>query len=206
MSAQKSQKSTASFIKWHEVTWYSKFTSIVVLIGIVPLLAFYIGTQYDQVQLYVVSDEEASELVPSLAQLTTIFGHVSNSPGFFKPIDQQATDKYINIERASRHTARLTMVITDKSNSSSVGSTTQYTIATTTSIEHDGVIDLRLGTSTPCHIYIITYQTPKQVDTMLHVFQDENGAICGLGQDSDFSGSYKRVSDASTTVSSKSSN
>jgi len=36
-----------SKIRWHEVTWYSKLGAIVVLLGIVPALSFYIGTQYE---------------------------------------------------------------------------------------------------------------------------------------------------------------
>jgi hypothetical protein len=35
-----------SGIKWQEVTWYSRLGAIVLFIGVVPALAFYIGTQY----------------------------------------------------------------------------------------------------------------------------------------------------------------
>ncbi len=35
-------------IKFNEVTWYSKFTAIICLLGIFPLLTFYIGMQYEK--------------------------------------------------------------------------------------------------------------------------------------------------------------
>jgi hypothetical protein len=35
-----------SGIKWHEVTWYSKLGAIILFLGVVPALCFYIGTQY----------------------------------------------------------------------------------------------------------------------------------------------------------------
>ena len=37
-------------IKWNEITWYSKLGAIILFFGIVPTLAFYIGTRYEQVQ------------------------------------------------------------------------------------------------------------------------------------------------------------
>jgi hypothetical protein len=33
-------------IKWNEVTWYSKWGAIILFLGIVPVLCFYIGIQY----------------------------------------------------------------------------------------------------------------------------------------------------------------
>ncbi len=32
---------------WHKVTWYSKLLAIVVFVGILPAIAFYIGMQYE---------------------------------------------------------------------------------------------------------------------------------------------------------------
>lgn len=37
-------------IKWNEVTWYSRLGAIVLFIGIIPALFFYIGTQYELLQ------------------------------------------------------------------------------------------------------------------------------------------------------------
>jgi hypothetical protein len=34
-------------IKWNEYTWYSKLAVIILFIGIIPTLTFYIGTQYE---------------------------------------------------------------------------------------------------------------------------------------------------------------
>ena len=38
-------------IRWNEVTWYSKLLSIIFLLGVVPVLAFYIGVQYEDLQI-----------------------------------------------------------------------------------------------------------------------------------------------------------
>lgn len=38
-------------IQWNKVTWYSKLAAIIVFILIVPLLTFYIGMRYQEVQL-----------------------------------------------------------------------------------------------------------------------------------------------------------
>jgi len=35
-----------SGIKWHEVTWYSKLGALILFLGVVPALSFYIGIQY----------------------------------------------------------------------------------------------------------------------------------------------------------------
>ncbi|MDB5188927.1 MAG: hypothetical protein JWM92_525 [Candidatus Nomurabacteria bacterium] len=35
-------------VKFNEVTWYSKLAAIIFFIGVIPVLAFYIGTQYQQ--------------------------------------------------------------------------------------------------------------------------------------------------------------
>lgn len=33
-------------IEWNKVTWYSKITGMFVFLGIVPVIAFFIGIQY----------------------------------------------------------------------------------------------------------------------------------------------------------------
>ena len=35
-------------IKWNDVTWYSRLGALIVFIGIIPALAFYIGIQYER--------------------------------------------------------------------------------------------------------------------------------------------------------------
>ncbi len=37
-------------IEWNKVTWYSKLAAIIFFIGILPVLTFYIGTQYQEVK------------------------------------------------------------------------------------------------------------------------------------------------------------
>jgi hypothetical protein len=35
-------------IKWNQITWYSKLGAIILFIAVVPVLTFYIGTQYEK--------------------------------------------------------------------------------------------------------------------------------------------------------------
>jgi hypothetical protein len=35
-------------IKWNEYTWYSKLGAVILFIGVIPMLAFYVGTQYEK--------------------------------------------------------------------------------------------------------------------------------------------------------------
>lgn len=37
-------------VNWHEPTPLSRFLSIVLFVGIIPALCFYVGTQYEAVQ------------------------------------------------------------------------------------------------------------------------------------------------------------
>ncbi len=39
---------SGSGIKWHEVTWYSTLGAIILFLFVVPILCFYIGTQYQE--------------------------------------------------------------------------------------------------------------------------------------------------------------
>jgi len=54
-------------IKWNEVTWYSKLLSVIFLLGVVPVLTFYIGTQYEQ--------EVTADISP-----TTVSGDMAPTP------------------------------------------------------------------------------------------------------------------------------
>lgn len=36
-------------IKWNEVTWYSRWAAIILLIGVLPAWTFYLGTRYEEV-------------------------------------------------------------------------------------------------------------------------------------------------------------
>jgi len=37
-------------MKWHEVTWYSRMMAILIFVGVLPTLSFYIGMQYKSFQ------------------------------------------------------------------------------------------------------------------------------------------------------------
>ena len=37
-------------MKWNEVTWYSRMIAIVIFVGVLPTLSFYIGMQYKAFQ------------------------------------------------------------------------------------------------------------------------------------------------------------
>jgi hypothetical protein len=34
-------------IQFNKVTWYSRLLALILFLGIIPLIAFYIGTQYE---------------------------------------------------------------------------------------------------------------------------------------------------------------
>ncbi|HVM73686.1 MAG TPA: hypothetical protein VMU13_02285 [Candidatus Paceibacterota bacterium] len=40
------EQGSSKGIKWNEITWYSRLGAIILLLGIIPALSFYIGTQY----------------------------------------------------------------------------------------------------------------------------------------------------------------
>ena len=52
-------------IKWNEVTWYSKLAAIVVLLGMVPTLCFYIGAQYELTKKVFISPVSSQNSVTS---------------------------------------------------------------------------------------------------------------------------------------------
>jgi hypothetical protein len=57
-------------IQWNTVTWYSRILSIIVFVGIMPAVNFYIGVQYEQTQAALQAAEDAQE-----RQLTTPVHH-----------------------------------------------------------------------------------------------------------------------------------
>lgn len=42
------QQNPSPKIKWNEVTWYSRLGAVILFIGVVPALSFYIGTKFQQ--------------------------------------------------------------------------------------------------------------------------------------------------------------
>ena len=54
-------------IKWNKVTWYSKLGAIILFVGVLPALAFYIGTQY----------ELTSEVVSGPVIYAPLFAHTT---------------------------------------------------------------------------------------------------------------------------------
>jgi hypothetical protein len=65
-------------IKWNEVTWYSKLAAIIVFLLFLPILTFYIGTQYqktidqnlDNVSSYILPLNKVSDLGSTSTQKT----------------------------------------------------------------------------------------------------------------------------------------
>ncbi len=43
-----SRSSTRNGLEWNRVTWYSRLWALLVFLLIIPVLAFYIGTQYQR--------------------------------------------------------------------------------------------------------------------------------------------------------------
>jgi hypothetical protein len=74
-------------IKWNEITWYSRLGAIILFLGVVPALSFYIGIQYESI----LSTQDHSKVVspevgaypPTIAPLASSTNvHVSVSSEF----------------------------------------------------------------------------------------------------------------------------
>jgi len=57
-------------MKWNELTWYSKLAAGIFFLGIFPALAFYIGTQYQEVRKVIEVGEMSSIEVGSVKTLS----------------------------------------------------------------------------------------------------------------------------------------
>ncbi len=57
-----------SLIKWNQVTWYSRLLALVLFLGVVPMVAFYIGIQYQLTLQSTVSDSRVASTMPAIAQ------------------------------------------------------------------------------------------------------------------------------------------
>ncbi len=57
-------------VQWHEVTWYSKLGAIIIFVGVVPALSFYIGTQYQLTKevFVTVPQESTLEYAPKVGK------------------------------------------------------------------------------------------------------------------------------------------
>ncbi len=47
-------------IEWNKVTWYSRLLALVLFLGVIPAIAFYIGVEYQKTIKYL---EEISRLL-----------------------------------------------------------------------------------------------------------------------------------------------
>jgi hypothetical protein len=41
------QRRSTSKLEWNKVTWYSRMGAILLFLGVLPSISFYIGTQYE---------------------------------------------------------------------------------------------------------------------------------------------------------------
>ncbi len=54
-----------SGIEWNQVTWYSRLATIVVFVGLLPVLDFYIGVKYQETNTAIINAAEASAIKPA---------------------------------------------------------------------------------------------------------------------------------------------
>jgi len=66
-------------IKWNEITWYSRMATIVVFVGIMPVVNFFIGVQYERT--------EAALIEAQTAQVPPVIKVVHRT----KPVDATTT-------------------------------------------------------------------------------------------------------------------
>ncbi len=76
-------------IQWHEVTWYSRWGAIILFLVVVPVLCFYIGTQYELTQ-------QALSIVPIQSvpekPVATTTENISYPAGFSGALSEISTD------------------------------------------------------------------------------------------------------------------
>lgn len=56
----------SSGIRWNKVTGYSKLGAIILFVGVIPALSFYIGTQYRLVRQTTSNNQQQSQITPPL--------------------------------------------------------------------------------------------------------------------------------------------
>jgi len=54
-------------IQFNKVTWYSKLLAIILFIGVIPTLTFYIGTQYEKTRIFLETDQAALRSIRSVS-------------------------------------------------------------------------------------------------------------------------------------------
>jgi hypothetical protein len=59
------QPQPSSGIKWNEVTWYSKLGAMILFLGVVPALCFYIGIQYQLTQQNILESNSTTGTIHS---------------------------------------------------------------------------------------------------------------------------------------------
>ena len=51
-------------LEWNQVTWYSRMAAIIIFVGVIPVLNFYIGVQYQETNAALQRSVEAQEPTP----------------------------------------------------------------------------------------------------------------------------------------------
>lgn len=64
-------------IKWNEVTWYSKLAAVIFFIGVLPILTFCIGAQYEKAKSEYVIVSPQVEIIPVTQNSVTVSGTYS---------------------------------------------------------------------------------------------------------------------------------
>ncbi len=52
-------------MKWNSVTWYSKIAALILFVGIIPILGFYVGMQY-QITRHMLIEAALAQKQPTL--------------------------------------------------------------------------------------------------------------------------------------------
>ena len=71
-------------IEWGQVTWYSKLGAIILFVGIVPVLTFYIGMQYQQVTMPIQNVSISTSQKILTPHLNILAGRLSETEGTAK--------------------------------------------------------------------------------------------------------------------------
>ena len=187
-------------IQWHEVTWYSKLSAIILFIGVIPALCFYIGEQYGEVQQINAYDARQIQISKKEPPDIQAAASVQNSSaissesveGYYTALDrhaslnvQQSSPGSVTVEGAARYA---------RGNNQYNTGDFDWTIGTL----HDNVAHIPLNSL--CDLYLVFY-TKNTLGTEEKLFrarmsasETTDGGVCNFGTNVSFEGAYARES------------
>jgi hypothetical protein len=192
MARRQVQKSSG--IKWNEVTWYSRLGAIILFLGVVPVLCFYIGMQYGLIQNL--------PLALSPVQTTQTTAGVPSVGGYYPLYPKDSDGSYIKVTQSGSQIAVTGYTTYPTPYAKNLGQ-----LAATTTLDKNGMARLNLtqDATQPCYAYLIfehrdlynaqthSFATSSEINHIT-VYQSTGGLACGFGNNVSFGGEYTKSS------------